>query len=135
MNIATQQPQELAEINAIEAWMMTMPQTQIAIEHHLHAGVYSRTAFVEENHAVCGVEICIATQLITCGDVTAYTGNGEIRLTGYHVIDADAGRKTAFVAHSDSYITMFFSTEATTIDEAEREFTREFERLQTRVNQ
>jgi hypothetical protein len=54
------------------------------------------------------------------------------RVTGYQVVPAAAGRKQAFRAVADTHITMVFPTNARTVDEAEREFSDEFERLASR---
>jgi hypothetical protein len=80
---------------------------------------------------ITGALIKIPTVVITSGSLIAYTGEGLKPLDGYNVIKAEAGRKQAFVAKTGSYITMIFATSATTIEEAEREFTDEYELLLT----
>jgi len=102
------------------------------IEHSLHAGLYARTARIPAGVVVTGAEIKLATVLVLSGDATVYTGDGEIRLTGYHVIEASAGRKSAFLAHADTALTMLFASQARSVDEAEREFTNEFDALASR---
>jgi hypothetical protein len=64
---------------------------------------------------------------VTVGDQTR-------ELAGYHVIAASKGRKQAFFALEDTHLTMLFPTRASSIEEAEREFTDEFDRLMSRRN-
>ena len=64
--------------------------------------------------------------------------NGRLRLilsTGRrldHVLAGQPGRKQAFVAHAETWLTMSFKTEARTVAEAEAEFTDEAEHLGSR---
>lgn len=119
-------------VRALESAILASPQVRVPIEHSLHAGVYARTARIPAGVVVSGAEIKVATVLVLSGDATVYTGDGEIRLTGYHVIEADAGRKSAFLAHADTALTMLFASRARSVDEAEREFTDEFDALASR---
>ncbi len=45
---------------------------------------------------------------------------------------ASAGRKQAYIAHKDTFLTMSFKTNAKTVEEAEAEFTDDHERLMSR---
>jgi hypothetical protein len=59
--------------------------------------------------------------------------DGEpLELTGYHVLPAAAGRKQALLARADTHLTMIFATRATSVAEAEAEFTDEADRLASR---
>jgi hypothetical protein len=53
-------------------------------------------------------------------------------LEGYNVIPAKAGRKQIFVGIEETHITMTFRTDAETVEQAEEEFTSEYEALVTR---
>lgn len=122
----------MAKVRALEDRVLQAPQVEIRIDHQLHAGVYSRTAFVPGGVVMTGAEITIDTQLIIVGDVTVYRGDSAVRLSGFNLLLADAGRKTAFLAHEDTAITMLFATNATSVEDAENEFTNEVHRLQSR---
>ncbi len=100
-------------------------------EHHLHAGVYSRTIRVPKGVTVAGVTIKCATQLIASGDFTLTDGATSKRFKGHYVFDGASRRRAAVVAHEDSAFTMLFATNAKTVEEAEKEFTDEPERLAT----
>ena len=82
--------------------------------------------------ALTGAQIKIPTVLIISGDTLVYGENGATRYTGYHVALGQAGRKQAFYALQDTYLTMLFPTDATDVDAAEREFTDEYELLFSR---
>lgn len=82
--------------------------------------------------ALTGAQIKIPTILIISGDTLIYGENGATRYTGYHVALGQCGRKQAFYALQDTYLTMFFPTDATTVDEAEKAFTDEYEKLLSR---
>jgi len=84
---------------------------------------------------ITGVLIKIATLLIVQGDALVYIGGEPTRLNGYNVVPAAAGRKQAFIAESDVYLTMIFPTDALDVDEAERQFTDEVELLVSRKEQ
>jgi hypothetical protein len=81
---------------------------------------------------VTGVLITIPTVLIVSGHATLFIGGEDVELKGYAVIPASAGRKQAVYAHADTLFTMLFPTAARTVEEAEREFTDEPERLASR---
>jgi len=130
--LITQSTAAIQAVRELESALLASPQVNVPIEHSLHAGVYARTARIPAGAVVTGAEIKVSTVLVLSGDATVYTGDGEIRLTGYHVIEADAGRKSAFLAHADTALTMLFASRARSVDEAEREFTDEFDALASR---
>lgn len=115
-----------------EASLARMPQVHIPVDHCLHAGLYQRTVKVPAGIVITGALIKIATLLIVSGDCIVHVEGGPIELHGYHVLRAEAGRKQAFVALTDTYLTMVFPTFAATVGEAEREFTEEADKLQSR---
>lgn len=101
---------------------------QIAIEtqHVLHAGVYTRTICIPAGVMVTGVLIKIPTTLIISGEASVLVGDGdEMLVDGFTVFPAAAGRKQVVLAHTDTYASMSFKTDAKTVAEAEAEFTDE----------
>lgn len=117
---------------AFEAENAQRPQVDLPVDHVLHAGLYARTVKLPPDGVMTGALIRIATLLIVRGDVVAYLGGGAIRLQGYHVLPAEAGRKQVFVAVKETHLTMIFPTAAKTVAEAEAEFTDEAHLLQSR---
>lgn len=120
----------IAKVYALEDRILEMPQNMIVAEHLIHGGVYARTGMIPAGDVATGALVKIPTMIIVQGDVDVFIGDDEpLRLKGYNVVPAGAGRKQAFVAHTDTYVTMLFATDAKTVDEAERAFTDEVERL------
>jgi len=119
-------------VRQLTAAMAELPQVPIPTEHILHAGLYARTVFVPAGVIITGVLIKIPTLLIVHGDALVYIGGASLRLEGYNVVPAAAGRRQAFVAESDLHLTMLFASDAASVDQAERQFTDEFEQLVSR---
>lgn len=122
----------IAKVYEIESLALAMPQVDIATQHVFHAGMYARTIMIPAGVMLTGALIKIATMLIVQGDAIVYIGDRSIELKGYHVVPASAGRKQAFVAMADTYLTMIFPTDATEIADAEDEFTDEADMLMSR---
>lgn len=125
--IPAMSPAAIAKVCALETDLAKRPQIAIPISHTLHGGVYTRTLLLpvkgDLKGVLTGALIKIATTVIVSGDVIVFVGDDTIRLRGYNVIPASANRKQAFIALTDTYITMIFETKAKTIKEAEDEFT------------
>ncbi len=124
--------EDIAKVSAFEAEAMKQPQVALVTEQTLHAGMYSRTVKIPAGVRITGALIRVPTLVIVNGDATVYAGEEFLRLNGHAVLNADAGRKQIFEAHSDTYLTMIFATAALTVEEAEEEFTDEVDLLQTR---
>ncbi len=136
----------IARVRQLEDGLLRLPQVPIPTEHVLHAGLYARTVTIPAGVVVTGVLVKRATLLIAQGDVVVFVGGGigqaapcedvssagKMRLSGYNVVPAAAGRKQAFLAESEVRLTMVFPTAAATIEAAEAEFTDEVEALASR---
>ena len=123
----------LERVRAAEAEMREMPQVEIHTSHLIHGGLYARTILIPKGVSLVGVLIKRATTLVLLGDALVYTGEGVMHLQGQHVIPASAGRKQAFMANDDTWLTMIFPTSATTVEQAEAEFTDEGDLLMSRT--
>lgn len=106
-------------------------EADIPIEHFIHEGVYYRTCFVPKDVAIIGALVKIPTTVIVSGNCYVTLGNTIGKLEGYNVIKAEAGRRQAFRAITDTYITMCFRTNSKDVKEAEKEFTDEWILLTT----
>lgn len=120
------------KVRALENQLAALPQVEIETHHALHGGMYVRTITIPAGVALTGALIRVATVLIINGDADVYIGKSTKRLRGYNVLQASAGRKQAFYAHKDTQVTMVFPTDATTVEQAENEFTEEADRLLSR---
>ena len=125
--------ESIEQAREIEKQILERPQVSIATDHLLHAGVYTRTILLAKGVALTGALVKRSVNLIINGHVLMSIGDDKAReIKGYKVHAAMANRKQVFVAKEDTYLTMFFATEAKTIDEAEREFTDEIDVLISR---
>jgi len=124
-----------ADINLaieLEQDILTLPQTSIPTEHSIHSGVYTRTVMIPQGVVIGGALVKRSTTLILSGHAIVIIGDEETEYNGYAVLCASANRKQAFYAIADTCLTMLFSTTATTVEEAEEEFTDEADRLMSR---
>jgi hypothetical protein len=134
-NALTIQPMSSAavyDVRRLETASLAQPQVPIPTQHTLHAGMYARTVLIPAGVLITGALIKIPTILIVSGHAMMYGCDGPVELCGYAVFSAFAGRKQAFVAVTDTYLTMVFPTKATTVEEAENEFTDEVDLLASR---
>ena len=131
-NLPVMGQNEVDGVRQLESAAMLLPQVHIPTDNAFHAGMYARTLKIPAGVALTGAQIKIPTILIISGDTLIYGENGATRYTGYHVALGKCGRKQAFYALQDTYLTMLFPTDATTVDAAEREFTDEYEKLFSR---
>ncbi len=132
MNLPVMNSDEVAKVMALESHLAQLPQVQIKTQHHFHAGVYARTIRIPAGVMLTGALIKIPTLLVLSGHATVFIGGKSVELQGYHVLPGQSGRKQAFLAHADTDLTMTFATNATTVEQAEIEFTDETELLMSR---
>ncbi|MNJ15212.1 hypothetical protein D3C77_94540 [compost metagenome] len=130
--LPTMNSDEVAKVRALESHLAQMPQVPITTQHHFHAGVYARTIRIPAGVMLTGALIRIPTLLILSGHATVFIGGEACELAGYHVLPGQAGRKQAFLAHTDTDLTMTFATQAKTVEQAEEEFTAETNLLLSR---
>ena len=122
----------LDNVRQLQAVDLEKPQVEIPTTHVFHAGVYSRTIMIPAGVRLVGALMKIATILIVNGDFTVCIGEDVVEKHGYHVFVASAGTKRAFVAHTDTHMTMIFATDVKSVDAAETTFTDEFDLLASR---
>lgn len=122
----------VAKVRKLETVISDLPQTPVSTHHILHGGIYARTVMIPAGSVITGALINVPTTLVICGDCTVYIGEESVRVQGYNVFAASAGRKQAFIAHSDLFLTMSFVTDAQSIEEAEDQFTDEAHLLVSR---
>lgn len=114
------------KVRALESCSAALlPQVNIATSHVLHAGMYARTIMIPAGVMLTGALIKVATVLIFSGHAHVFIGDETAEINGYRVLAASAHRKQAFVAVTDTYLTMLFKSEADTYSQAEDEFTDE----------
>jgi len=109
-------------------------EEQVYVETNsiIHDGVYYRTIKLFAGTVAVGALIKVPTVLIISGTVKLFVGNNVYDINGYEVFKGEAHRKQVAHAISDTYMTMCFKTDAKTLEEAEEEFTDEYEMLISR---
>ena len=130
--IAPMTPEAIDKVRQLEARTAELEQVEIPTDHVLHGGMYARTIKIPAGVLLTGALIKRATTLVISGNVTVFIGAGTIEIAGYQVLPASAGRKQAFLAHADTFVTMLFPSEAASVEAAENEFTDEADRLLSR---
>lgn len=106
-----------------------LPQVTFVTEHMLHGGLYTRTVRLPPGTVCAAVMIKPPTVLILVGDCEVWSNDELIYTHGYSVLPGSAGRKIAFVTRSPVCMSMMFPSTATTVDEAQKQFTDEHELL------
>lgn len=124
--------EDMAQVARVADVQRVKPQIKIRTRHQIHGKVYIRTITIPKNVMITGVPVKIATSLIMWGDLTVWLGATSRRYRGYKVLPASAHRQQIFGANRRSHLSMIFATTAKSVKAAEREFTDDFARLQSR---
>lgn len=126
-------PDVVRAVHALGQADRVREQVPIRTQHVIHGGQYHRTICIPAGVRLVGALIRVPTTLTVCGHVLLTAGDGDqIELRGYHVLPASPGRKQAYLALADTWLTMAFATSAKTVAEAEVEFTAEADQLFSR---
>jgi len=119
-------------VQKLEQVVLAVPQETLRTEHVFHAGMYARTIRIAPDYVLTGALIKIPTLVIVSGETDILVGDEWVAVEGYAVLPGMPWRKQAYRTRDWTTITMIFTTQAKTVDEAEREFTDDFERLMSR---
>jgi hypothetical protein len=122
----------MAVTRQVEAALLEREQVELETTHSLHAGLYSRTVRVPAGVMLTGALIQIPTVLTIVGDLALTIDDKVVEVHGFRLFECQPGRKQIMLARSESYVTMSFATNAKTVEEAEEEFTPEFQHLMSR---
>jgi hypothetical protein len=132
IHLPAMSPQAVAAVREMESRQMLGEQVPIRTDHLIHGHMYARTICLPAGAALTGALLKVATVLIVHGRCTVFTGDDEVHLSGFNVLPGSAGRKTAFIAHTDTHMTMVFPSDAKSVTEAEDQFTDEADLLFSR---
>lgn len=132
VSLSPSSPEMRAKIDAATELLLKAPQIDLVTEHVFHAGMYARTIRLPAGVALTGALIKIPTLLIVHGEADVLTEDGWAQIRGYGVFSGSAGRKQVFVTRGPVEMTMIFPTQARSVEEAEEEFTDEYEKLMSR---
>jgi GNAT superfamily N-acetyltransferase len=123
----------VGKVRALESVVAALPQIKMDTNHVLHAGMYARTVMIPAGAIITGALISVRTTLIVSGHCHVYLDGKDHEMIGYNVLAAEAHRKQAFVAVTDTHLTMLFKTNAMCVADAEEEFTDEAHLLISRA--
>jgi GNAT superfamily N-acetyltransferase len=121
--------EEIGKVRQLESVLAELPQIDLETQHTIHGGTYSRTIMIPAGAALTGALLKIPTTLVVTGRTTVFIGDKTLELDGHNVLPASAGRKQAFYAHTDTWLTMFCATGAQTLEDIEAEMTDEVDLL------
>ena len=130
--LTSMSPQAISIAQDAERLVGEAPQVDVTTLHSLHGGVYTRTVIIPQDVTLVGALIVVPTTLIISGHLDVFIGDEVRRVDGVEVIEAEANRKQVMHARKETCVTMVFQTRARTVDEAEREFTPEYDKLMSR---
>jgi hypothetical protein len=122
-------PEAIEKVDRLTTEMRKRQQLHFVTEHLLHAGMYTRTVHFPADSLIAAVLFKVATVLIIQGSAEVWSNGELIRVDGYTVVPCAAGRKIALVTRSDLSASMMFPTDAKTVEEAQKQFTDEYEML------
>jgi hypothetical protein len=123
----------LGRVRELQAELEKLPQVPVRMHHVLHGGMYARTCYIPAGHIAACCLVRVPTVVVLAGTADVYVGKDEpLRLEGYNVVAASAGRKQVFLSITDFALTMVYVTRARTVEEAENELTEEAAMLASR---
>lgn len=123
---------QLEAVRRVEQALMQLPQVNLRTTHQVFGGMYARTIYIPAGTMLTGALTNKDNICIVCGDITVTMQEGPVRLTGFHVLAANAGAKRAGYAHADTTWTTIWTTDLLDITAIEDEMTNESAMLQTR---
>lgn len=109
-------PGARAKIEALQATMDALPQVDIPLQHFFAKGLYARQGIVKRGTVVVGAIKKIShINIISSGDVSIFTEEGERRITGAATMVAAPGTKRVAYAHEDTLWTTIMGTDETDV--------------------
>lgn len=130
--IGAMTPAAIDKVRKLENALRELPQIDIGTDHIIHSGMYARTVVIPAGAVVTGVLIRVPTIIVVKGHCMVSIGDEAVQVNGYKVLAASAHRKQACMAFEDTTWTMIFTTDASTVEEAEDQFTDEPHLLMSR---
>ena len=127
--IKTMSDGTMAKITKFADVLRTAPQVQFKTTHMFHAGMYLRTCVFPKGIVLTGVPIKIPTVLTLVGDCAVVTEHGTILYSGYNVLPCSEHRMACMLTLSEVFMQMSFASTAKTVEEAEKEFTDQYQDL------
>jgi len=109
-------------VRALQVEVSKLPQYEPQTKHYFHAGMYCREVFRKADVLIIGkVHKKEHFYLIVSGVLSVTTDDGVQLVTGPKLILSKPGTKRAVYSHTDAVCMTFHRTDATTVEDAEKE--------------
>jgi hypothetical protein len=115
-------PEARAKIEALQVHLLAGEQIDIPLEHFFANKVYARQGIIKKGTVIIGhIKKCSHINIISYGDISIFTEEGEKRITGPATMIAAPGTKRVGYAHEDTMWTTIIGTEETEVEKVEDE--------------
>lgn len=112
-----------AKVNAVEAHLRALPQTEIPVKHYYSKGVYAREIFIPAETIITGkIHKYQNLNIMSKGDISVLTDEGVIRVQAPFTIVSPPGTKRIAYTHTDTVWTTIHGTDEIDVDKIELEF-------------
>lgn len=129
----TGKPVTIEQIRLLESHILQGEQVETPTKHYFAPGLYAREQFIPAGTVLTGAVHKTEHLSVFVGDITVWTEDGMVRLTGHHTFVSKPGAKRAGYAHSDTWCTGFFPSDKTDLDELEHDLAETPQLLQTKL--
>lgn len=107
---------------AVENEMRKIEPRTIEVKHHFAHGVYAREVFLPKGTLATGkIHKYTQVNIVSQGDISVLTENGEIRLTAPATVISPPGTKRLVYAHEDTVWTTILGSHETDVAKLEAE--------------
>lgn len=115
-------PEAREKIDALLGYLMQQPQVEIPLQHFFAQGVYARQGVIKKGTLLIGAIKKIShINIITSGDISIFTEEGEQRITGPATMVSAPGTKRVGYAHEDTVWTTIIGTDQTEVEKVEEQ--------------
>jgi hypothetical protein len=118
------------QIERFEGVLRQCDQAMLKTTHHFSPGLYAREIFIPAGTVLTGAAHKTEHLAVCVGDITVWTDEGMVRLTGHHILPSKPGAKRVGYAHADTWFTCFHATELTDLTQLEAELIEDAHLLQ-----
>ena len=111
--------QTIGDIDAVEAHMLTLPQTECPVEHIFGPGIYIRQVLMPAGSLVIGHSHKIPSlNMVLSGKLALLEGDVRREIVAPYIFTSKEGRKVAYVLE-DCVFQNIYATEETDLDKLE----------------
>lgn len=116
-------PEAREKIDKLLAIMLAAEQVEIPLTHFFAKGVYARQGIIKKGTIIVGhYKKWSHINIISSGDISIFTEQGDRRITGPATMVAAPGTRRVGYAHEDTIWTTIVGTNDTTVEDVEENF-------------